>query len=193
MIRAGTWGLGGLAILLAGTIAMQWQAPAPEPIAARGPASPPHATFPGPGTADENLRAELVATALERPLFTASRRPPAGAAVTAPAIPAALPRLAGVMIGPFGRRAIFAAPDGGKPLVVQAGDSVEDFRVQSIEDGMVTLQSADRTLRLRPSFATAAGGPSTNLATTPDMPSGLPPGILPEDLANPPTIPGRRP
>lgn len=191
MMRATTMGLGGLAALLAGAVAVQWRAPEMDPAMPRGAAPPARMTGAGPATADENLRAAWVATALERPLFTAARRPPAGAAATAPAAPAALPRLAGVMTGPFGRRAIFAAPDGGKPLVLQVGDSMGEFRVLTIEDGTVALQGRDRTLRLRPSFATAAG--PTPAAPAPDMPSGLPPGILPEDLVNTPTLPGRRP
>lgn len=193
MMRAGTMGLTGVAVLLAGSITVQWQAAAPAPAAPRAVAPPVGGPGSGVATADENLRAAWVATALERPLFTASRRPPAAAAVTAPATPAALPRLAGVIAGPFGRRAIFAAPDGDKPLVVQAGDSVGEFRVQDIADSVVTLQSASRTLHLRPSFATAAGDASAASAPPPDMPSGLPPGILPEDLATTPPTPGRRP
>lgn len=191
MMRAGTLGLSALALLLAAGIAVQWQAAPTETVVPRAavPAARPGGG--GPGTPDENLRAAWLTAALERPLFTASRHPPARAPAVPQAGPAALPRLAGVLAGPFGRRAIFAAPEGGKPLVVGEGDSIGGYRVRAIADGAVTLESADRVLRLRPSFATATGPVAS--ATPPDLPSGLPPGILPEDIANTPPTPGRRP
>lgn len=91
-----------------------------------------------------------VQTVLGRPLFAPNRRPAAGAA---PGVVAtSLPRVAGIMVNGGGRSVIFAAADGGRPLVVGEGAEVSGFRVQSIELGQVTVVGRDGPVVLRPSF-----------------------------------------
>jgi hypothetical protein len=78
---------------------------------------------------------------LARPLFSISRRPPK---VQASAGTAAAPdqaRLSGILIGRFGKRAIFAPEGGGKPLVLGEGASVNESTIRSIEPNQVVLTS----------------------------------------------------
>jgi len=132
---------------------------------------------------------DWIAIAMARPLFSASRRPTRDAVVEAPTGPDGLPRLTAVLSGPFGERAIFAGPEGGKPLVVSTGDAVGDYRVLRIENGEVTLKGAGQTRQLRPSFADAA-----QAAVPPGVavPVGLPPAMMPPG-AQPRPVPGQRP
>jgi len=157
--RAGKLGLAGIGLLLAGIIALELRVgPAIEATPAGNTPTvvPTRAT----GATNETERGAWVKTALERPLFSQTRRPP-GAQPVAAAGPQGLPRLTGVMLGPFGRRAVFAGPEGGKPLVVEAGDSVGEFRVRSIDADGVTLTGPEGERHLRPSFADDDNAPTT--------------------------------
>ena len=91
-----------------------------------------------------------VGTLLARPLFEQDRRPqqPASAAI----IPttAALPRLSGVAISPCCRNAIFAVVEASKPLVVQEGRSIGDWRVDSITKNEVRLSGPEGMRVLHP-------------------------------------------
>ena len=100
-----------------------------------------------------------------------------------------LPRLTGIVEGPFGRRAIFAGADGDKSIVVSIGDTVGEFRVLRIGDGEVALRGPDELRRLRPAFVNAEATEASQ-AMAPFVPGGLPPGILPEDIK--PAQPVRR-
>ena len=66
-------------------------------------------------------------------------------------MPAGLPRLTGIMIGPFGRSAIFAS-DGGKPIVVAEGGHIGRWIVRLIKVGEVQVVGPDGARSLRPSF-----------------------------------------
>lgn len=186
-MRGGIPILGALCLVLAGVVAIELRSGGTVESTAHMavPGQPPRPSSSASGSGDS---AAWIATALARPVFTASRRPPSQAA--APVVvagPPGLPRLTGVMAGPFGRRAIFAGPEGGKPLVVSVGDAVGEFKVLGIENGEVALRGPDGTRRLRPSFA-AAGAPDAaaqDAASTPGaMPNvDLPPGVLPEDVS----------
>jgi len=106
---------------------------------------------------------EWMGTVLARPLFSPDRRPPAsGSARTGPA-GTTLPRLSGVMTGPFGRTALFAAQDGGKPAAVKEGGTIGLFTVRTITTGRVVVSGPDGQRSLRPSFdpedKDAAGAP----------------------------------
>ncbi len=63
-----------------------------------------------------------------------------------------LPRLAGVVVAPGGRRAIFA-PAEGRPLVVPEGGHIGRYVVRAIMPGQVTLSDAEQQLVVRPSHA----------------------------------------
>ena len=93
---------------------------------------------------------------LARPLFSPDRRPTADAVTVASGrtVPG-LPRLAGILVGPFGRSAIFAT-NGAKPIVVQEGGRVAAYTIKSIEATQVRLLGPDGAQVLYPSFEPAA-------------------------------------
>jgi hypothetical protein len=190
-MRAGMLTLAGISAVLAGIIVIELRPGTPGESTAQA-VLPGRTSAPAGPAVGDGVPEEWIATALARPLFSPTRRPPAQTTARVSG-PVGLPRLTGVMTGPFGQRAIFAGPDGGKPLVVETGDNVGDYRVQGIENGLVTLNGPDGTRRLRPSFTAAvtdAEGPAANLP--PGTALGLPPGVLPEDI-KPDAPAGRRP
>lgn len=105
----------------------------------------------GQDAADGDLAAP-VRTMLARPLFSQTRRPAAHADGSGAALSGDLPRLAGVIVGPGGGRAIFA-PAEGRPLVVPEGGHIGRYLVRSIVPGQVTLSDSERVLVIRPSLA----------------------------------------
>ena len=180
-------GLAALAIVLASVIWLELSADSldsapmmlsPAASLAAVPAS--HATGPDPDQV-----ARWTATSLARPLFAPGRRPPAQAAAAAkPDAPALdLPRIAGTMVTPAGRRAIFAAK-GDKPLVVGEGAQVGAFTVQSIKAGQVTLLGPGGVRVLSPTFDPEAPVPTTPLQAP------LPPGATPAAGIAVPGLPG---
>jgi hypothetical protein len=105
----------------------------------------------------------LAATILARPLFNRDRRPPAAPGVAA-LPPNDLPRLAGILVSPFGNTAIFAAVDGGKPMVVSEGSHVGQFVVKSIDLSQVMMIGPEGQRLLHPSFD-GASAPLPPVAT----------------------------
>jgi hypothetical protein len=110
---------------------------------------------------------DWVATVLARPLFSPDRRPAADAVTVASGrtVPG-LPRLAGILVGPFGRSAIFAT-NGAKPIVVQEGGRVADYTIKSIEATQVHLLGPDGAQVLYPSFEPAAAPAARRPAQAP--------------------------
>jgi hypothetical protein len=93
---------------------------------------------------------ELVATALARPLFSSTRRPPQSApAGGAGDSDLADRRLTGIITTPRHRLAIFAVT-GDKPMVVAEGDEVSGWRVESITPREVSLAGPSGTKVLLP-------------------------------------------
>ena len=93
-----------------------------------------------------------VATALERPLFKANRR--ADKITTDMAVKGeGSMRLAGVITGPFGNKAIFMTTGDAKPLVASVGMQVGDFVIRSIEPGQVVVEAAGNVRTMTPAFA----------------------------------------
>ena len=116
------------------------------------PLPPPAAPAPPPAAPDAaGDPAGLVQTILARPLFSLNRRPAATPDGSAAATSDTLPRLAGVIVGPGGGRAIFA-PAEGRPLVLPEGGHIGRYLVRSIVPGQVTLSDAGRDLVIRPSL-----------------------------------------
>jgi hypothetical protein len=91
-------------------------------------------------------------TMLGRPLFRKDRRPEQPAADHG-ARTDARARLTGVVIGPFGKRAIFRSGENTKSIVVQEGAQVGDFVIRSIEPGRAVIESNGDLQILTPSFA----------------------------------------
>jgi general secretion pathway protein N len=134
-----------------------------------------------PATPRQNPRSEeLVATALARPLFSSTRRPPqdapSGAAADADLTDA---RLTGIVTTPGHRIAIFAV-SGDKPLKVAEGDAVSGWRIESITPREVSLSGPTGTKTLQPKL-------DPNLASQP----GQPPIGQPGARVPTPPAPGR--
>ena len=156
-------------------------APAPAPEAAARVRSP---------RADE-----LVETALSRPLFAPTRRPPTQAKVGHAAGPE-LPdmRLTGVIIEGERRLAVFAVP-GAKPLVRSEGDALNEWRLDSISLHEVELSGPGRVITLEPKSdpglvrppraARSAGNPAQ-----PGAINGRPAANTPTAAAQPKPPPG---
>ena len=146
-------------VLLTGTIAYELMDRGPSL-----PASPmvplPPTTVAGPAIAgSDDSAAQWATTSLARPLFNTDRRPAAGG--TAAVGDAQLPRLAGIVISPAGRHAVFATDT--KPLISAEGGQVGAYTVRTIEPGVVTIAGPRGTIALRPAFggiAGTSGGPS---------------------------------
>lgn len=172
MIRLTIVTLPVAACVLAATLA--WELGVFSP---RQPADVPHprVQVPASRTAEPDRTAEWVGTILARPLFSPDRRPVQVSTVDAggrAVAPQALPRLAGVLIGPFGRNAIFAA-EGSKPLVISEGGKIGAWTVQSIEVGSVKVKGPGGAMTLEPRFA------SSPVAATGSSPAGQRIGLSP--------------
>ena len=128
---------------------------------------------------------QWVATALARPLFSRDRRPtPVAAASGGGPAQGGLPRLTGVVIGPFGRTAIFAGPDGGKPVAVSEGKTLGAYTVRAIAPGRVTVTGPEGERVVMPVADAATRSTLAPEAPPPPpaIPPGLPPGTLPSGL-----------
>lgn len=128
--------------------------------------------------APANPRAQWVETALARPLFSRDRRAQAQPAAAA-AAPAALPRLAGVVIHGAERSAILVPADGSRPVVAREGAQVGPVVIQAIRAGQVTVSGPGGTRVLHLTF-----GPQRPAETVP-MPLGVSPAPGLPGLASP--------
>ena len=117
--------------------------PAPPRTAPRSPSA---AAASGPA----NHLQDWLQTVLARPLFAPNRHAAAGSILGATSV--RLPRVTGILVEGSRRSVIFAAADGGKPLVVAEGAELSGFRVQSIETDQVTVVGPDGPRLLRPTF-----------------------------------------
>ena len=124
---------------------------------------PARAVLKAPATATQPAAAALdasddwAATALERPIFNPDRKPKAEAASTVSPGEAVLPRLAGVLISPTQRRAMFM-PVAGRPVTLAEGQQIAGYTVHAISAGRVVLQGPDGSEEVRPSFGASDKG-----------------------------------
>jgi hypothetical protein len=135
------------------------------PLRPRAPATAAAAQVPG----NDHLPA-WVASVLARPLFSPDRRPEVGATAVAGAGLTGLPRLTAILVGPFGRSAIFAG-QSREPIVVAEGGRIAAYQVTAIEATQVHLIGPHGTQVMQPSFdqGTAAQptGPKSGRAALP--------------------------
>jgi hypothetical protein len=89
---------------------------------------------------------------LARPLFSSDRRPPPDTASLVAGPSMSLPRLTGVVVSSAGAFAIFAGPEGGKPVVVEEGGQVGAAVVETIAPGRVVILGPGGAVVLRPVF-----------------------------------------
>jgi nicotinate-nucleotide--dimethylbenzimidazole phosphoribosyltransferase len=147
------------------------------------PTLPPVETKPTAPQAQEPRVDDLVATALAGPLFSPTRRPPetAPSGNADPGLPDV--RLTGIVIEPDRRIAIFAVA-GAKPLVLAEGETLKDWRLDSISAQEVSLSgpAGTRTLEPKPDAnlvrppppAAAAPGQPQPVAQAGAAPAGAP-------------------
>lgn len=122
-----------LACLLGGVILLEYRGvrDTPPDAAASLPvaAEPRPARVPAHGVAASAAVLEDAARViLDRPLFSPSRRP----GVAAAAVSTELPRLAGVIVGPDGARAIFAGAENSRAIVARAGGHAGPYLIRSV-------------------------------------------------------------
>ncbi len=158
--------LGLVALGLAGVIGVELSAP---PARRVPPAAPASAASRAPVLAPDAAATRWAQVLLARPLFSPDRRPPD--VVRSAAAAHALPRLAGVLVGPEGRRALFA---GG--VVLAEGGALGPWRVAGIAAGQVTLTGPGGVRVLRPAFAALV--PMTPIPPPPPVPTALPTPLL---------------
>jgi hypothetical protein len=163
VIRSGFVWLGGAALVLAAMIASELSGSVTGlPVArlAIAPAPVRNTNLVGVPAASSDQR--WMATILERPLFTPSRRPPAEAAQLTGAL-----RLTGTIVGPDGPRAIFEPQEGGRAMVVREGERVGGALVRAIAPGKVVIVDGRGLRLLQPSFTSSAesllGGPDSSV------------------------------
>jgi len=89
---------------------------------------------------------------LQRPLFHADRRPAILARAVEPASDLPLPRLAGIIVTPYARAAIFAETATSKAAAIAEAGRFGPIEVVKIEAGEVTVQEAGRVRVLRPAW-----------------------------------------
>jgi hypothetical protein len=181
MTRAALLGLSmfGAALMLALLIEVRGWALETSPLAQLASPPPPAHVDAPPASLSP---AALLATILARPLFLPGRQPidqnqPAPQATAA----TGLPRLAGVMIGPFGRSAIFAAPSAADTsIVVGIGARIGLYQVVEITVGEVRVHGPQGDQILSPGFDTM---PSPDVTPTPlsagNQPTAMPSNPVP--------------
>lgn len=147
------------------------------------------------------IPAESVRDALSRPLFSPNRRPPSPLArpLASPEPVVPLPsadqfRLLGTLVGPSAASAVILDTTSGTARTLTQGESVNGWRLASIEPALVRLEQGPRNVTLalfRPGVPAPAGaiapGRPAPLATptqiappTPvaSSPGGAPPGTV---------------
>ena len=110
-----------------------------------------------------------VRTILERPLFSPSRRPGQAAVASTE-----LPRLAGIIIGPEGARAIFATAGDQRAIIAGPGGHAGPYLIRAVDHSGVAVVGPDGARLLRPAYdpetaARSAAGPGGAL---PGQPQG---------------------
>ncbi len=166
----------GVLLLLIG---LAWL-PTPEPPAVPVPRHAHPAAPASPAEEDTVDYDQIEQTVLARPLFTIGRRPAKLPETASHAGGNGVPRLSGILITPYGRRAIFS-PEGGKPLVVAVGASVGQHRVAAIEADGVRLDGMAQALH--PTLdRQRAGGLTPNIVMPGFQPQPFNPGFQPNNF-----------
>ena len=122
--------------------------------------------------------AGFVPIILARPLFAVDRRPKAGPAAVG-AVSDDMPRLAGIMIDPTQRRAIFQPANEGKTVTLAEGDQIAGWQILQITADSVTLTGPKGTQILQPK-------PDPSLSSTTPTVDPMTPGSVPRPPANNP-------
>ena len=136
---------------------------------------------------------ELVATTLSRPLFSSTRRPRDRAVASQAGDPEFQLRLSGIVIEPDRRIAIFAKT-GAKPLVRSEGETLDEWRLDSITPREVTLTGPTGSTTLEPKTdpnITRPAPPQLQPQPQPQPPAQAQAGRPAVNLPRPPVVAGR--
>lgn len=118
-----------------------------------------------------------VASALDRPLFSPSRKPVPSAEVSS--VPVGdVPRLSGILFGPDFRRAIFES-EGGKPLSLAEGDQVGAYTIHQIEATRVILSGPSGLQAAVLQGSSGPGGSDPADGMRPPLPTQMPANPFP--------------
>jgi general secretion pathway protein N len=167
-----------------------------DPDLPAGAISTPSETLPPPARPEAHGRYdELLTTILARPLFSSTRRPASRGDDTIADSGLSDTRLAGIVIAPGHRIAIFAS-NGAKPLTVSEGETVSGWRVEHITPREVSLSGPGGTKTLQPKFdPNLAPPPPTSSESVNPPPATVPaaprPGFPSMSLNRPPPRPSQ--
>lgn len=109
--------------------------------------------------------AGLLSSVLDNPLFSPTRRPQPQGEARGPSTLAGI-RLAGIVIEPERRIAIFSVP-GAKPVIRVEGESLGDWRIATISAQDVSLSGPAGTQVLEPKPDLSLARPSPAIAAAP--------------------------
>ena len=210
------WLAAACACLLVGVLALEYhfavtrERRLAHPDRAIAAARPVHDARPADDASPDPARIQdWTQIVLARPLFSPSRRP-ASTVVAGPQ----QPRLSGIVMGPDGRRAIFAGDGDARGIVAGIGQQAGAWQVQAIDQNSVKVIGPDGLHTLTPARDASASGSADGMGTPalPEHPSILDllrnkrfqfgpqntqqngPGLhLPAALQAPPTPPGQAP
>jgi hypothetical protein len=135
----------------------------------------------------------LLETALARPLFSSTRRPPQSATDDGAAdTDLSNKRLTGIVTAPGHHIAIFAVTDA-KPLTLSEGESVSGWRIESIGPIEVSLSGPAGSKTLQPKPDPNLAQPArAGLAVAGAQAPAAPPNIPGPQLPRPPRVGPRR-
>ena len=171
------WLATACACLLVGVLVLEYQFGVTRegrlayPERALAAARPAHAATAADDAAPDPARIDdWTRIVLARPLFSPSRRP----ATTIAAGPQQ-PRLSGIVMGPDGRRAIFAGDGDARGMVAGVGQQAGAWQVRAIDQNSVQVFGPDGPRTLTPSRDASASGTADVLGggALPDHPSIL--------------------
>jgi hypothetical protein len=181
------WFYGACAVLLVG-LTLEWL-PGGGGTVKLPPAHVPHLA-PAEQTGDSKDTDDWAEAINARPLFTVGRHPPKYGNGPHPVSGNGLPRLAGIMITPYGKHAIFM-PEGGKALTLAEGANLDDNTIRQIAADRVTLVGPKgQTVLLLTFDKQSVGSLTTPGFVPPNFNPGFPrPGF--PGLGGQPMAPGR--
>ena len=160
IVKIVTFGaLGALCLFLGGVAVAPWTADPLVNLGRQPPApAPGDDSQPGYVLAFEAPAPEALAVIVERPIFTASRRPPP-AVLPAPAAPAAETldkslilgryKLTGVVVTPTLRLVFVTRPGSRKTIAVARGKKLDGWVISEVEQHLIVLESDQGRIRIK--------------------------------------------
>lgn len=142
-------------IALAGIIALELKSGGSERTSSPAPARAAAAVDPAPKLPEGAHAMTYLNDILARPLFTISRRP-APRSDGASGAKAATPlksRLAGIVVGPDGKEALFVESGKTKASSIREGEDIEGWTIEKIELERVTVRAGTVSATVEPAGA----------------------------------------